>query len=115
MKLLRFLIDANLPYRFAIWHGKNFTHVFDLGEEWTDAQIWSYAVENDLVIVSKDSDFSYRILQSQPPPRVIHIRIGNMGIREFHQFIDQNWDVICQVVKAHKLVNVYVDRIEGII
>jgi hypothetical protein len=30
----RFLIDANLPYRFEIWRGPAFTRVFDLTLPW---------------------------------------------------------------------------------
>ena len=54
----RFLIDANLPYRFSLWHGKDYLHVYDLGDDKPDAAVWQYAKEHDLIIVSKDADFS---------------------------------------------------------
>jgi predicted nuclease of predicted toxin-antitoxin system len=56
----------------------------DIGETWTDTQIWQYAREQDLIIVSKDTDFSDRVMVSNPPPRVVHIRFGNMRMRDFH-------------------------------
>ncbi|WPL18277.1 hypothetical protein Thiowin_03343 [Thiorhodovibrio winogradskyi] len=46
----------------------------DLGETLTDTQIRTYAAERDMIIVSKDTNFSDRVLVSEPPPRVIHIR-----------------------------------------
>ncbi|WP_255478586.1 DUF5615 family PIN-like protein [Rufibacter sp. XAAS-G3-1] len=50
---------------------------------WADAQIWRYAQENNLTIVSKDADSSSRLLLRQPPPKVIHLRYGNMKMHEF--------------------------------
>ena len=41
--MARFLIDANLPYRFALWHGEDYLHVYDLGDDMPDAAIWQYA------------------------------------------------------------------------
>ena len=38
-----FLIDANLPYRFNLWHGEGYEHVFDHDDAWSDTQIWNYA------------------------------------------------------------------------
>lgn len=95
----RSLIDANLLYRFAVWRGEVFEHVFGLGEFWSDLEIWRYAQENDLVIVTKDADFSDWVMLSEPPPEVIHLRLGNMRMRDFYQFI-QNFGL-----KLHVLSN----------
>ena len=51
----RFLIDVNLPYRFALWSQDDCLLMRDVGETWTDTQIWEYAKEQDLIIVSKDA------------------------------------------------------------
>ncbi len=112
--MVKFLIDANLPYRFSIWSGKNYVHVFDLNDEWTDDQIWEYATINHLTIVTKDSDFSDKILLETPPPKVIHLKIGNMKMTQFHQFIVSNWDEICRVSDKFKMIKVFRDRIEGV-
>lgn len=79
--MVKFLIDANLPYHFNLWNYDEFIHVGDLDDTWSDEVIWNYAKNNDLTIVSKDSDFSNRIITATPPPRVIHIKIGNMKIQ----------------------------------
>ena len=110
--MTQFLIDANLPYRFSLWHGPGFTHVFDLDDTWTDSKIWSHAREKNLVIVSKDADFSDRIILAEPPPRVIHIRIGNMQMREFHGFIVRAWPQAVALIEAHKLVTIHQHVIE---
>ena len=108
----RFLIDANLPYRFDIWRGPDFQHVYDLNDAWPDSEIWRHARENDLVIVGKDADFSDRIILSTPPPRVVHLRIGNMKMRELHTFVHRVWPRIVELVETHKLVIVHEQLIE---
>lgn len=110
----RFLIDENLPYKFFLWDDEDFVHQHKLEAIKSDADIWEYAKSNDLTIVTKDADFSDRIIISEPPPKVIHIRIGNMRIKELFQFFDKNWEEIQNHSKNYKLTNVYRDRIEGI-
>lgn len=111
---MRFLIDANLPYRFELWRGEQFQHVFDLDDTWSDSEIWQHARTHDLVIVSKDADFSDWIMLANPPPRIVHLRIGNMRMRDFHSFVSQVWPQICVLIESHKLVIVHKSRIECI-
>jgi len=67
-----------------------------------------------LVTVSKDTDFSDRMIASSPPPRVVHLRFGNLRKNEFHALLARRWPQIESLVKTNKLVNVYLDRLEGI-
>jgi len=50
-------IDANLPYRFSLWQGPQYVHLFDLNDSWTDLQIWDHARRHDLTIVTKGRRF----------------------------------------------------------
>lgn len=79
----KYLIDANLPYHFSLWEGDEYVHVKGIDDQWSDTQIWNYARERDLTIITKDADFSDRNLLVGPPPRVIHIRLGNMRMQAF--------------------------------
>jgi predicted nuclease of predicted toxin-antitoxin system len=112
--MAEFLIDANLPYFFSLWNNNRFIHLKDINDVWTDSEVWEYALKNHLTIITKDSDFSNRILFKEPPPKVIHIKFGNIRINEFHNIISNLWNDIEEFNKEHKLVNVYTDRIEGI-
>jgi predicted nuclease of predicted toxin-antitoxin system len=71
-------------------------------------------VKFDLTIISKDSDFSNRILLQEPPPKIIHIRFGNMKMKEFFGTINKVWQEVILLNETHKLVNVFRDRIEAI-
>jgi predicted nuclease of predicted toxin-antitoxin system len=112
--MAKYLIDVNLPYYFSPWSGPDYIHVRDLNDEWTDGQVWSHAKRERLTIVSKDADFSARALIEHPPPRVIHIRIGNLRMREFHERIFGIWSEVCELSTRYRLVHVFRDRIEGI-
>ena len=109
-----YLVDVNLPYRFSLWKSDDYLHQNDIDDEWTDAQIWEYAKENNLTIITKDADFSNRIIFHEPPPKVIHICFGNMKMREFHSTLTAIWKDIIDLSENHKLVNVFRDRIEAI-
>lgn len=110
----RYLIDVNLPYYFSLWKGGEFIHQKDLGDEWTDDEIWEYARDNDLVIISKDADFSHRVIANDPPPKVIHIRFGNVRMNEFHRVLQSLWPDAQLLIEDHRLVNIYHDRVEAI-
>lgn len=111
--MAQFLIDVNLPYYFSLWNNDLYIHQKDINDEWTDEQIWNYAKENGLTIITKDSDFSNKILLKEPPPKVIHIRLGNMKIKDFFENISKVWPHVVELNSHHKLVNVYKDRIEA--
>lgn len=112
--MAQFLIDVNLPYYFSLWNSSDYVHQIDLGDSWTDTKIWDYAKENNLTIITKDADFQNKILTSEPPPKVIHIKIGNLKFKDFHNLIANNWQEILNFNAECKLVIVYSDRIEGI-
>ncbi len=107
------LIDANLPYRFALWSGPDYLHVYDLGDAWSDSQLWVYAESHRLSIVTKDADFASRVMLHAPPPRVIHIRLGNLKMRDFHAVVSSVWNEVRALSERHRLVRVYADRLEG--
>ena len=109
-----FLLDENLPCRLRFPLPLPVTHSTELGKSPSDTELWSYARANGLVIISKDADFSDRIASVQPPPWVIHLRIGNVRRRDFHTFLEKHWATIFGFLPAHKLVNVYFDRVEAI-
>ncbi|HMO51978.1 MAG TPA: DUF5615 family PIN-like protein [Kiritimatiellia bacterium] len=68
----------------------------------------------NLVIITKDTDFSNRIMLSSPPPWVVHLRFGNMKRRRFHELLKKLWPRIEQLLPEHKLVNVFQEKIEAI-
>jgi predicted nuclease of predicted toxin-antitoxin system len=86
----------------------------DIGPDWTDSKIWTYAETDALTIVTKDADFSDRVLVSVGGPRVIHVRVGNLTIGDLHRYLSNIWPDVCRASESCRLVQLYRDRIEAI-
>jgi predicted nuclease of predicted toxin-antitoxin system len=110
----RYLIDANLPRLLSLWSGVDYAFVHDLGADWSDTRIWKHAEANGLTIVTRDADFSDRVLVARVGPSVIHVRLGNLKIAELNRCLTAVWRDVCRASDACRLVRVYLDRIESV-
>ena len=55
-------------------------HVTGVGlDTATDVEIWEYAADQGLVIVSKDSDCRQLAFLNGPPPKFVWLRLGNVS------------------------------------
>jgi len=108
----KYLVDANLPYYFSLWNTPEFIHVKDINDSWSDDEIWEYSREHNLIIITKDNDFSHKALLFGAPPKVIHCRFGNLRMEEFHQLISGIWSQITNLIETSSLINIFIDRIE---
>jgi predicted nuclease of predicted toxin-antitoxin system len=83
---MRFFIDAQLPAVLARWlaaNGHEAQHVSDVGmSAASDGVIWAYAVQHELIIVTKDEDFAQRRMLSSSGPRVLWLRFRNSRKQE---------------------------------
>jgi len=107
----RFLIDANMSSRSRHWQTAEFESVPD--GDWDDAVIWQYAVERNLTVVTKDSDFEDYALRYASPP-VVRFCTGNMRRQVFRQFLSEVWPRVLAALARPgvRLVRVYADRLE---
>lgn len=108
------LLDQNLPARLGFTPGLPVTPASALGRNPSDSDLWAPAQQHEWVIVTKDADFSGRIILQAPPPWVVHLRFGNLRRREFHAVLARAWPQVEALLPAHKLVNIYADRVEAI-
>ncbi len=76
------------------------THVRRVGlESSEDPKVWQLAVDEDFVIVSKDSDMHDRSLLFGFPPKVIWIRLGNCSTREVENLIRREFSKVSEFVE----------------
>jgi predicted nuclease of predicted toxin-antitoxin system len=75
--MAKYLVDVNLPKYFSPFNSPDFEFVADLGLRLSDGKIWEYASLNNLIILTKDTDFYYRCITSENPVKVIHFQFGN--------------------------------------
>ena len=107
------ILDENIPSRLTFVPSLPVVHVTEIGTAVSDSFIWDYARNRSLVIVTKDADFSNRMVITSPPPWVVHLRFGNMRKRDFHEHLAFMWPRIEALLPAHKLIKVYLNRVEG--
>ena len=79
-----------------------------------EGDIWRYASERKLTIVSKDADFSDLVMLRGAPPRVVHICFGNLTLGETRRCLMESWPLVLDNIEAHSLSRIFEDRIESI-
>jgi predicted nuclease of predicted toxin-antitoxin system len=92
------LFDQNLSPRLItlvadIFPHSKHVHLLGLGTAF-DREVWEYARENDLIIVTKDADYSELGALLGFPPKVIWIRRGNCSTHDIEVILRANRDAI---------------------
>lgn len=99
-----FLVDVNLPKYFSFFNTHNFVFVSDINLQMNDTEIWNYALKNDLVILTKDTDFYNRFLVSINAPKIIYFQLGNCSLKQLHLYFNDNWNKIQTEIENSKLI-----------
>lgn len=78
---MKFLIDNQLPPALARFIsqelGAEALHVSDINlRDASDAELWTYASKNELILVSKDEDFP-NLFSKDPTARLLWVRLAN--------------------------------------
>ncbi|PJZ66757.1 hypothetical protein EHQ27_04305 [Leptospira wolffii] len=78
---MKLLIDQNISWSIVEELSSTFpgsVHVRSVNlHTASDEAVWNFALENDFVILSKDSDFHQRSFLFGFPPKVIWLKLGN--------------------------------------
>jgi len=53
-------------------------------------------------------------MASDPPPRVVHLRIGNLKFQDLHRLLQDLWPQVRSLSETHRLVTVFRERIEAV-
>ncbi len=89
-------------------------HATELGSQPTDRFLWDYARREDFTLLTKDTDFFEQLALEGAPPKVIWLRTGNLRRAELENMLLRLWPQIIGVLQTADLVEVHIDRIEGI-
>jgi predicted nuclease of predicted toxin-antitoxin system len=81
---MRLLLDANISWRLTIKLRLEFEdclHVDHIGLNIPakDTEIWNYALEHQLLIVTNDVDFLNLAVAKGYPPKVVLLKTGNQS------------------------------------
>jgi predicted nuclease of predicted toxin-antitoxin system len=91
---MKFLVDAQLPRRFAHWlneAGHDALHTLDLPlkNRTPDHEVIAQAKEDERIVVSKDADFVQSFLITGEPPLLL-ISTGNVNNKDLEEILRAN-------------------------
>lgn len=88
---MKLLFDENLSHKLVRLLADLFPdsiHVREIGlKAADDPVVWEYAKDNDLTIVSKDSDMHQRSFMFGYPPKIIWVRLGNCSTSDVERLL----------------------------
>ena len=105
---MKLLFDQNLSYKLvrrleSLFPESN--HVAKLGlDEAADSEIWTYARNNDFILVTQDTDFYEMGLIKEVHPKIIWLRTGNTSTNNIQQVIEKNFLNIQDFVNDPEMV-----------
>lgn len=98
---MRLLFDQNLSPRLVDRLGDvypNSVHVAEVGlDRALDREVWEYAREHALAVVTKDADFEELSVLHGFPPNVVWIRRGNCTTQEIETILRRRENAVKQL------------------
>ena len=103
---MKLLFDQNLSFRLCgrlsdVFPGSVQARTVGLHTA-DDLQLWRYARERGLTIVSLDADFADLSLLRGAPPKVIWLRCGNQPTDHVEQLLRRHTDAIAEFERSNQ-------------
>ncbi|MBL7876552.1 MAG: DUF5615 family PIN-like protein [Cyclobacteriaceae bacterium] len=111
---MKFLCDVHISYAIAKRlnsSGFETVHVNEILDKWftKDSDISAYADLNDLILISKDSDFKNSFAIKKSPNKFIKISLGNISNQELVEILSNNLEFFRRLNLAKRFM-VEIDR-----
>lgn len=108
---MKFLLDAHLPRRLGALlaeHGHDAKHTLDLtdGNRTKDSVISQISVEEERIVVTKDSDFVYSHILHKRPWKLLLVKTGNISAQDLNVLVGRHLPTIEHILETHTLVEV---------
>lgn len=102
---MRFLIDAQLPQslkQLFLANGHDCIHTLDLplGNLTPDRIINRISIEENRILITKDSDFFHSFIIKNEPYKLIFVKMGNTSKNDLRSFFEEKFvEIISQIEK----------------
>ena len=108
---MKFIVDAQLPIKlsnFLTKRGFDSVHTLELPDKnrTKDRQIIQKAIEENRIVISKDSDFLDSFLLKSLPPKLIMVKTGNIPNTKLIQIFDENFESIMEMISRSNLIEI---------
>ncbi|MEY4875433.1 MAG: hypothetical protein RL708_582 [Bacteroidota bacterium] len=106
---MKFLVDAQLPEiiaEYIINKGFDAIHTNDLPNKHftTDNEIRNIALEQNRIIITKDSDFLDSYYIKQQPKKLLLISTGNIRNKQLLTMFENNFEKLIELFQSHSFV-----------
>ena len=96
---MQFLCDVHISFkikRLLIDSGFSCSHINEIlkGDITSDADIAEYCNEHNLILISKDQDFTDSYLISKKPRKFIKISLGNISTNHLIELLKTSFSVL---------------------
>jgi predicted nuclease of predicted toxin-antitoxin system len=108
---MKFFVDANLPFKLAINlrdRGFDVLHTDNLPnkERTTDKEIRKVSIDQNRIIVTKDSDFLDSHLIHGIPSKLLFVTTGNITNKDLLMLIEKYFERILQLFDIYDLIEI---------
>ena len=108
---MKFFVDANLPVKVAFnlrQRGFDTLHTDDLPnkERTTDNEIRKVAVDQERIVITKDSDFLDSHLIQGIPGKLLLLTTGNIVNKDLLHLIEKYFERIVQLFETYDLIEI---------
>ncbi len=115
---MKFLIDANLPLKLATnlrRKGFDILHTADLPnqERTTDREIRKISVEQDRIVITKDSDFLDSHVIQGIPSKLLLVTTGNIVNKELISLFEKHFETTIKLFDVYDLIEFNNEQIIG--
>ena len=99
---MQFLCDVHISYKivnFLTSLGYETIHVNNLPDKWftKDKDICKYADSNNLIVITKDSDFRNSYFIHKTPKKLIKINLGNISNADLISILTEIIETIAKI------------------
>lgn len=106
---MKFLVDAQLPVRLARFlraSDHDVIHTRDLPKRnaTTDNQINEISIEQERVVITKDSDFVDSFLTINKPYKLLLVTTGNIKNSELEAIFINNLSTLVNLLERHEYI-----------
>ncbi len=106
---MKFLVDAQLPRRLALWlrqRGHDVIHTLDLDQQnrTPDPFLLALANQDDRVLVTKDTDFEITHELDQGPPKLLLITTGNIHNNQLLEIFVRHEEALFRLLAQHTFI-----------
>lgn len=108
---MKFLLDAQLPKRLAIQFqqaGLESTHTLQLpdGNRTRDQTLIRLSIENQAILITKDSDFVESFLLKQEPWKLLLVSTGNISNDELLTLFERNIEQLVEHFRTFDFIEI---------